>query len=214
MGAARIIIAEPLRVASELHAMGLDRLELREVLDAARWGRQNSTEYDPPGYAGWNQYGQGTRAVRMLLLESREGDKKWSMSNDHGLCRTISPNGSIAIVVSSGNEATGDPDRTPKTLNPKGIHSLKGLRVNLSQIELFGPESPPSADPWLWFLLINVRDGEAYGELSMPIDVDQDGRASEWQTRIMLAAEPGDHGDDGRREDDGDLDIDVTRRVG
>lgn len=213
MGAARVIISEPLQVASELHAMGLDRKELREVLDAARWGRENSTEYDPPGYAGWNQYGQGTRALRMLLLESREEATKWTMSNEHGLCRTICPDGSMAIVVSSGNDATGDPNRTPKTLNPKGKHSLSGLRINQSQIELFGPEAPPSSEPWLWFLLVNVRDGEVQGELSMPIDIDEDGRASEWQTRIMLAVEPGDHGDDDRRQGDDDLDIDITRRV-
>lgn len=211
MEPARVVISDPLEVESELYALGLDRGELREVLDAAKWARGNSTEYDPPGYAGWNQYAIGTRSLRIVLMESRG----WTKDDEGGLCRTISPDGTMAIVVSSGNRATGNPDAWPKTKNPKGRYSLKGLNINRSQLELF-ESHPDAARPWLWFLLVNVRHGEVFGELSLPIDVDGHGRASDWLKRIMIGPDSSDDGDGGRlRLDvDDDLDIDVVRRAG
>ena len=212
MGPRRVIF-EPLQVDAELYAHGLNRRELREVLDAAHWGRTNRTEYDPPGYAGWNQYSLGNRALRQILIEGRNGEQKWKMSNRGGLCRTISPNDSMAIVVSSGTCETGDPDATPKTRNPKGKESLRELRINrlqLAQIDLF---EDGRTDPCLWFLLINIRNGEVFGELSCPIGIGDDGRANEWLTRVILPPDVQDSGDLRRERDDNDPDITIIRRI-
>lgn len=207
----RIVVFEPLEVDGELAALGLDRRELLEVIDGAKWGRNNTTEWDPPGYAGWNQYGLGTRYLRMVLIENRPEKHRWTMDNSGGLCRTISPKGDMAIVVSSGSPDTGDPNRWPKTLNPKGELSLRGLRTNKSQRELFESDAEVD-DPWLWFLLIHVDGAEVFAELSLPLDVDESFRVDDWLKRIIIR--PDSPPDDGARRVDDNLDIDVVPRAG
>ncbi len=208
----RVVVYEYWGVDAELHRLGLDRDELLEVIDAAKWGRNNWTQWDPPGYAGWNQYGLGTRSLRMVLIENRPAKQKWLMDNRGGLCRTIHPTGEMAIVVSSGTPQTGDQNRWPKTLNPKGELSLRGFRINKSQGELFQSDAG-ATDPWLWFLLIHVRGDEVFAELSLPLDVDETGRASDWLKRIIIR--PRSPLDDGATKDtSGDLDIDVVPRAG
>lgn len=208
----RAVIYEHWEVATELHKLGLDRDELLQVVDGAKWGRNNWTEWDPPGYAGWNQYGLGTRYLRMVLIENRPANRKWLMDNTGGLCRTIDPAGEMAIVVSSGTPETGNPDRWPTTANPKGELSLRGFRINRSQGELFETDVG-ATDPWLWFLLIHVQGDEVFAELSLPLDVDATGRANDWLKRIIIRPES--PPDDGAKQTiSDDLDIDVVPRAG
>ena len=208
----RGVIYETWEVDAELHELGLHRDELLQVIDGAKWGRNNWTEWDPPGYAGWNQYGLGTRSLRMVLIENRPAKRKWLMDNTGGLCRTIDPTGEKAIVVSSGTPQTGDPNRWPKTLNPKGELSLRGFRINKSQGDLFESDVV-TTNPWLWFLLIHVDGDEVFAELSLPLDVDETGRVNDWLKRIIIR--PDSPLEDGATKDiDDDLDIDVVPRAG
>ena len=208
----RVVVHKNWEVDAELHRLGLDRDELLQVVDGAKWGRNNWTEWDPPGYAGWNQYGLGTRYLRMVLIENRRANRKWRMDNTGGLCRTIDPTEETAIVVSSGTPQTGKPNRWPKTLNSKGELSLRGFRINKLQGDLFESDVGVT-DPWLWFLLIHVRGDEAFAELSLPLDVDETGRANDWLKRIIIR--PDSPGDDSATKDmSDDLDIDVVPRAG
>lgn len=208
----RIVIHENSEVDVELRKLGLDREELLHVVNGAKWGRNNWTEWDPPSYAGWNQYGLGTRYLRMVLIENRPAKLKWRMDNTGGLCRTIHPTGEMAIVISSGSPETGNPNRRPKTLYRKGELSREGFRINQSQGDLFESDAA-ATHPWLWFLLIHVDGDEVFAELSLPLDVDETGRASDWLKRLIIR--PDSPSDDGTTKDiDDDLDIDVVPRAG
>lgn len=211
-GLKRVVVDESWEVDAELHELGLNRDELLQVIEGAKWGRNHWTEWDPPGYAGWNQYALGTRSLRKVLIENRPAQQKWRMDNTGGLCRTIDPSGEMAIVVSSGTPQTGNPNSTPKTLNPKGEHSLRGFRINRSQRDLFGSDVA-GTNPWLWFLLIHVDGDEVLAELSLPLDVDETGRVNDWLKRIIIR--PDSPSDGGSTKDiDDDLDIDVVARAG
>lgn len=148
----------------------------------------------------------------MVLIENRPAREKWSKNNEGGLCRTVDPDGRMAIVVSSGSPETGNPKGHPTTLYRKGKRSLEGLRTNQSQLELFESEAAGTA-PMLWFLLIYVDGEDVLVELSLPLDVDGDGHVDDWLTRIVVRPDPS-PGDGTRQKIDEDLDIDVLPRAG
>ena len=205
-------------VDAELRYFGVSREELEVVADGAVWGRNSGTRWDPPGYAGWNQYGVSTRFLRKALIEDRPPQHQWRMDNTGGLCKTVDPTKRIAIVISSGSPETGDPDKNPKTLNPKGVYSRQGLRVNRSQMDLFEGDDqmwPRRPRTWLWFLLIHVDRDTAYAELSLPVDMDEAGRVDHWLKRIIVKPNPPlDEGIPPKDILDDDLDIDVQPRAG
>ncbi len=205
-------------VDAELRYLGLSREELEIVADGAAWGRNSGSRWDPPGYAGWNQYGVSTRFLRKALIEDRAPQHRWRMDNSGGLCKTVDPKQIMAIVVSSGSPETGDPDKNPTTLNPKGVYSRQGLRVNRSQMDLFEDDDrmwPHRPRTWLWFLLIHVDGDTAYMELSLPVDMDETGRVDRWLKRIIVKSHPPpDEGNQPKDILDDDIDIDVQPRAG
>lgn len=214
MGQPQRVVVEPLEVDQELFALGLKRSDCQEVLKAALWGRQSCTDYDPPAFPGWSQYGIGTRAFRQIHMEHYG----WSKCNKNQFCRTIRPDGNVAVLVCSGDEGTGNPDKEPRSQNPKGPVSEAAIDSNRLQYELTLNDrrkvQAASDEPTLWFLLVNIRGGQVFGELSLPINLDKDRRAHEWERRIMLTPTDGDGF--GKRRNSGEsapeLDIDLGRR--
>lgn len=185
------VIDDPLEVEVALEELGLTRDDLLQVAEEAKWARNESTAWDPPGYSGWNQYAMATRAIRVRLIEDRPEGQEWRKDNSGGLSRTIDPTGRTAIVVSSGTPGTGDPTGQPRTQNPKGSQSLHGLRVNRYQLELFQEDRHSmNLEPTLWLLLVHVCGDEVFAELSLPLSCDYTGRVDEWHTRIILGCGP------------------------
>ena len=206
------VIDDPLEVEVALGDLGLARDDLIQVAEEAKWARNSSTAWDPPGYSGWNQFAMATRAMRVLHIEDRPEGQEWRKDNSGGLSRTIDPTGRIAIVVSSGTLGTGDPDGWPRTQNPKGSESLHGLRVNRYQIELFEEDHHSvNFEPTLWLLLIRVCGDEVFSELSLPLSCDHTGRVDDWHTRIILARGPEEIGE---ASADDDYEVDVLPRAG
>ncbi|MCW7536732.1 hypothetical protein OOT46_02540 [Aquabacterium sp. A7-Y] len=110
----------------------------------------------------------------------------------------MNPEGTIAITVATGSEATGRADDSPTTTSAKGPTTVEALEVNRQQYWLPGLE-PVSADqddeeegkPVTWILLVHhARNAEIRAELSLPLDVAHDGRVSVWQERILLRPLP------------------------
>jgi hypothetical protein len=153
--------------------------------------KSNCTENHPPLFPPIAAWSEAVRTLRDVLKP--EG---WTRFNDQNSPKTVSPDGSISIIVSTGNEATGIPDAEPATTSSKGPNTAGAIEINRSlQLYLPGMELPvPLQDEdekvTTWILLAHHAKNELRAELSLPLDVGSDGRVSVWQERIILRAQP------------------------
>jgi hypothetical protein len=147
----------------------------------------------------------------------------WEKSDAGNYSTIVSPDGSVAIVVSTGDDATGISGRTPRTNHPKGTATIAATAANREQLELFEsgvtPLRAPSAanGPMTWvFLITHDRDHGARAELSLPLTIGIDGRIESWSERIILPRLDDDGGGAARRdaEPGPEFDVDVARRAG
>jgi hypothetical protein len=127
------------------------------------------------------------RALRESLVA-----RGWRRQEPSNLPLIVSPDCTIAIAVSSGDEYTGVAAGTPQTQYPKGPVTIAAVDSNQMSLALFG-QSPPAASPsgdgpaWvLWILLIANRGNELRCELSLPAQIGEDLRVTGWVERILL----------------------------
>ncbi|AME28748.1 hypothetical protein [Burkholderia sp. PAMC 26561] len=176
-------------------AEALGRLGLTEgiLLTAARQGylaRANCTANHPPLFAPFVAWGETLRALREQLATLG-----WSRSDDRNYSRSVRADRLIAIAVATGDEATGLASGFPCTKSAKGPSTTDALEINRRQLFLPGMEpSPPSEKQeqqmTTWLLLVHHARGEIRCELSLPLDIGDDGRISVWQERILLPSMP------------------------
>ncbi|WP_175981779.1 hypothetical protein [Burkholderia sp. BCC1630] len=176
-------------------AAALERLGLTvdTLLNAARQGylaRANCTANHPPLFAPFVAWGETLRALREQLAPLG-----WTRSDDRNYSRSIRADRLVAIAVATGDDATGLANRTPSTKSAKGPSTADALEVNRRQLCLPGMEpAAPVEDeerqPTTWLLLVHHARNEVCCELSLPLDVSEDGRISVWQERILLPATP------------------------
>jgi hypothetical protein len=171
------------------------------------------TSLDPPGFRGSTRTARTIRYLREGLIPLG-----WTTDNTGNVAATVSPDGAIAIVVTSGNGDTGLESKTPKTKYPKGPVMHRRVRVNV-QLSLFEPyldeaDEDATAARTTW-LLLQYPDGNVVrAELSCPKSYDETGRPNHWSDRLILPELPidtqeWDDPDDGN--DDG-VDVPVTPR--
>lgn len=209
-------------VTSELFAArrrldGLN-IEMAAVVEAVRAGslnRHSCTELDPRMFPGSAMWAVTIRHLRLGLIP-----RGWSFSESGNFSRTISPGGSLVIVVATGDEATGVPERSPTTQSRKGPRTVEVVASNAYQLD-FPFEWPDNqqpnsenADATTWLLLVHYGGNQVRAELSRPISFDDTFRVSGWHERIILPAidiEPDDTFDFGPDESP-DIDVPVRRR--
>ena len=186
-----ILHAEPNSVLSRLQQLGLSEAALLRAVMAGYIAKSNCTENHPPLFPPIAAWSEAVRTLRDVLKP--EG---WTRFNDQNSPKTVSPDGSISIIVSTGNEATGIPHAEPATTSSKGPNTAGAIEINRSmQLYLPGMELPvPLQDEdekvTTWILLAHHAKNELRAELSLPLDVGSDGRVSVWQERIILRAQP------------------------
>jgi hypothetical protein len=137
----------------------------------------------------------------------------------------------MAIAVATGDEATGDSERTPCTKSSKGPRTKDAVDVNVLQLRLFDQEEAIKTDEQLkivrsrltyWLLIHLDEETQAVRcELSTPIYVGGDGKIAGWDERIILGTIS--FGDDlkvgtldpeeGPQSGATDVDIQVKRRA-
>ena len=126
----------------------------------------------------------------------------------------------MAIVVATGDEGTVIASKTPKTNYPKGTVTHEAVDVNRAQLDL--PGITPISDgtrprATTYVLLIANQSGRGVrAELSLPLEIGEDGRIELWAERIILPPLEDDGGEGARRGADRgpDFDVDVVRRTG
>jgi hypothetical protein len=179
-------------VYEALAKLGLDEGVLLDAVQAGYLARANCTANHPPLFPSFVAWGEAVRILRDGLAPLG-----WVRSNERNWPRTVSPDGLIAITVATGNDATGRSTESPTTTSSKGPSTVDALEVNRLQFSLPGMEPiEPEVDegdenkPATWLLLVHHGKTEIRSELSLPLDVDREGRVSVWRERIILRAIP------------------------
>lgn len=223
------VVSNPLEVDARLRQLGLTREVLRNAVLAARVAWASCTENDPPSYAGQTLWAVATRVLREQLILWG-----WIKSDAANFSTVVNGDGTIAVVVATGDSATGIEDEgvIPKTKCPKGPLTEAAVLANEGQLAL---ALYPQAEPRVsrpqeglavftlatWVLLIyhgrNAFDQEEFrSELSLPMSpLGDDERIEHWHERIILDAITDDgRGPSGIVPDSGpEPDITVTRRA-
>lgn len=187
-----VLHSDPIAASTALARLGLTE---EVLLNAAKQGylaRANCTANHPTLFPSFVAWGEAVRALRDGLAPSG-----WVRSNERNWPRAIHPQGHIALTVATGNEATGRNDGSPSTTSSKGPSTVEALEVNRLQAWLPGmepPEAEPGEDdenkPTTWLLLVHHAKNEIRAELSLPLDVDHEGRVTVWRERILLQSIP------------------------
>lgn len=207
------IWTDPEDVDAALARLGLTVAPLLKAVLAGHLARINCTENDAPNVPGIMQWNGTLRTLREELVLTA-----WTRCNAGGFARTISPTGSVAIAVASGNENTGIRKAIPTTRSAKGPNTAAAVQTNAAQLDLFAEVIPTEpleeAERVTWFLLFHNDGSELRAELSLPVTMGEDDRIGLWRERIILPAQPLDTGFTLPEPDFGpDLDIDVQRRA-
>jgi hypothetical protein len=107
--------------------------------------------------------------------------REWIADDFQNVARTISPDGTFCIVVTTGSKGTGVEGSHPTTKYPKGSGTAACVESNY-MID-FAPEDlrkmgiSPAAGQAIatWLLLFNVEGNVMFAELSMPDSMSDDG---------------------------------------
>lgn len=123
------VFENPHDVDARLAELGLDQSLLSEALRQANLYRVRLTAHHPRLYRYQVMSGETVAALRDLLVP-----KGWSKSDDGNYELTLNEDGTTAIAVASGDDGTGNPNRTPSNRSPKGRHTVEQLKQIVRQI--------------------------------------------------------------------------------
>lgn len=201
-------------ISRRLDAFGLDAPLFREVLFRGQLKRDMCTAHHPVTMGGIYAWGETNAALRELTAL-----RGWSRLDTSNICRTVSPDGKVALTAIGGDENTGNAVRSPTTRRPRGAAGIQIVEQN-QQLSLFKQDEDPVTqkemrqDPQTWYLLFR-RDGpKVFAELSLPILISDDGVIKHWRERIILPVFDLSDGPIWVDEDHGSLfDVDVQRRA-
>jgi hypothetical protein len=205
-------------VIDSLAALGL-RLEiLRDAILAGETARDACTANDPINAPGFDAWAKAVRMLREQLIASG-----WTRAEEDGLPLIVSPSGSLAVAVATGDDGTGKPDHAPKTKYARGPATIAIVERNRTQADFWESDKEevvvPSPTRQTWFLLRQRVNDTVFSELSLPAAIGTDGRVEEWIERIILppvslgpigggilSVPPTGSGDSG------DIDVQISRR--
>lgn len=201
-----IIVPQPEPQPMTLGDLGLTEGELHLALLAGEAEFRTQTVLDPPTSGGFNRWGRTVRALREALLP-----RGWDYDNPKGLPRTIDPTGSFAIIVSTGDSATGVVGMTPTTKRARGPAVTEAIARNTNQLSLFPDlDELAVADQQLtWMFLVHASPSEIRSELSLPAAIDENGFVDSWVHRILLAPVVLDTDEEGDDPPQDAIDVDV-----
>lgn len=153
-------------------------------------------------------------AVHDGLISLQRG---WERLDDLNQPTWVNRAQSTALVVSSGDDYTGDlTPREPSNRNPKGktFGALVTANEQLALFDIMSDVEPLPDIRETWVLLYNARDGFVYSELSLPVRMPKS-RIEKWADRILMPRldmstnkfEPADEGESGQ-----DFNFTIRRR--
>lgn len=207
----------PLEVKKALASLGLTDELLRVAITKGEVARDSCTDNDPPNAPGFDAWARTVRALRETLIP-----KGWKRNDDAMLSTVVSPDGTVAITVVTGDEGVGEADKIPHTKYPRG--AATEAAVNRNQKWLFPEmnkaqeEADEKKSKQITWMLLRRRSKDkdkesVFAELSLPASMTKGGEVTRWLTRIILepiAIEPTVVIDDGQAGEG--IDVPVRRR--
>ena len=125
-------------------------------------------------------------------MQSDSGVPDWvcdtgPKENDNNYPIAIHPEGNLAITVEGGTRATGIPSESPASRNRKGKSTKRMVAQNQLSFWDVRPDLAPLAlETWILLLYMDKASYRARAELSLPLGLDNYGRASYWAERIII----------------------------
>lgn len=215
-------VASPAKPPDDrLAELGLTADILRDSLEEGWRVAADCTKHDPPNLPGIIVWGKTIRHLRDRLVPAG-----WRSNNTMNYATVISPDKMTALGVAAGDECTGRDGLTPCTRSAKGPATRRALDVNQLTFSDYAHHFPrPSRRlvtglqrrTWLLLHYVDEDEGEIRLELSLPSEMDDQGRIVAWRERIALApiprlpeALPGRGTGDERPE----VEVNIERRAG
>jgi hypothetical protein len=170
------VLVSLVEVTEALSVLGLTIDELHGSIDAGEVDRDACNHLNPPTDAGSRAHGTTVRVLREIKIPHG-----WTICDHQNFSTIISPDAAMEIAVASGDDATGDPDRIPRTKHPKGESFVLGVERN-AQLHLFKPppvtREPRHIAPITWILLRHRQEKIVRCELSIPTSLGDDERVN------------------------------------
>jgi hypothetical protein len=176
---------------TKLSELGLSINFLKSAIIYGYKKDRKKSPFAPRTYGGMTKWGETCIGLREVLIPLN-----WELSERYNLSRTISPTGKLGIVVSSGNAGVSNENYAPTTLNKKGelsvsvVEGNNEVQLNLFPLHLIGGEKRKKYDLGRmlhWFLLYYNDGNKLWFELSLPRELNKDGRISSWFERIIFS---------------------------
>lgn len=169
-------------VSRRLDELGLTLTDIREVVEFARIQWAATTSDHPRVFPGIEVWGHAIGQWRARL-----GVWGWLKRDDNNYPIAIHPSGNWAVTVEGGTRSTGIPSETPATRNSKGKSTKSVVAQNqLSFWDVRPDLSPLVLETWILLIFMDRKTYRARAELSLPLGLDRNGRASDWAERIII----------------------------
>lgn len=210
-----------------LRELGLSESCFAEAGSRAMSAYRMPTEHYPRSARGYYFWSEFVGTLGMLLAEDG-----WTSQNLDSHDLKVNGDRTRGIVVTRGDDHTGDRDETPRTNARKGSVTQTAVQQNAVQRLLIPEAQLPPIDLTqrerfmpviqsleLWLLLYH-RDGptnKIWMELSLPDGLDFQNRVSSWRERIVFDPVPMDQDNiditpDVTFDQGAEIDIEVFRR--
>lgn len=178
-------------VDAALRALGdgsLDRLVLSSALLFAEAERRTCTENDPGILMGMIGWGRPIRYLREVMRP-----KGWLREEPSSLPLIVSPDRSIGITVSAGNDDTGNsgaPFATTKWRKGPMMQEWVEPSRQMTFLDGEGESSKHDLPDELWLLLVRRFPTSIAYELSRPTSITRGGRLRCGGARILFTPLP------------------------
>ncbi|MET9107021.1 hypothetical protein [Streptomyces zhihengii] len=196
--ARRSKIVPPERAAERLAELGLSIDKIHKSVTAGDDARSRVTvRFYPRNYPGISMWAETLATLRRELIKSRQG---WEIGQTGNYETVYSAVRQLAFAVVAGDRYTGiagkrDPrltrKRGPKTKERIDRNSkiFEQIALEFDLPELANP-LPPDEACSTWFLVIHADDDHIRMEVSLPVEVREDGLVGEWVERILIDPVP------------------------
>ncbi|HYW99711.1 MAG TPA: hypothetical protein VE822_11410 [Candidatus Elarobacter sp.] len=187
--------SDPIDAHSRLAELGLtEDLLLQPVLRGLAEARSR-TDNHPPMYRGLTPWGEATCALRESL-----SPLGWVRSDEENLPFTVNRDGTLAIIVATGDHNTGNKAISPCTKSAKGPQTIKAVEENERQASLFPMKieivdveklrEVSGRETWMLLFYRDLETRQVQCELSRPININEEGQVADWAERIILGPSP------------------------
>lgn len=169
-----------------LSHLGIPMVALTESVWQGYLARSRTTDNHPRISRGFIMWAETVAVLREQLRPY-----SWAKSDKCNYELTVNEEESLAIVVTTGDEATGMAGVTPSNKCPKGVNTVEAVEANKQQ-DMFSellPEIEEIQGFTTWVLMLHLAADEIRAELSLPSSISN-GKINGWKERILLPSMP------------------------